>query len=158
MCVQIAEELSALGIETVLTWVGDAPNSANTHDLLQSDKVHVEHLAWTEDWHLLADNDTVVLLASAYEGLGNTLVQAAAKGIPVVAGSNALGCADAVIQGVTGYLASTDSCDSYIDALLRARSLPAPGNLAGWFDRFSTQHTVVALQDVVDRAIKVGAN
>ena len=58
------------------------------------------------------------------EGSGDELVRAAARGVPSVALSTALGVADGIIPGVTGELALDDDPESVADAVVTAASLP----------------------------------
>jgi glycosyltransferase involved in cell wall biosynthesis len=120
--------------------------------MLRSDLVELSHVPWRDDWHALADEHTVVLLGSAYEGLGNVLIESAKRRIPVVAGSNALGCADAILPGVTGYLAEVDSVESYADALLDAIALDGSNLLESWLEQFSSDATAKKLNNLLCRS------
>lgn len=154
-CVAIAEVLAGRGAKVTLVWVGDGPpdSPSGATALRQTTRgassVEIVHEPWQDDWHLLADEETVVLLGSAYEGFGNVLVESASHGIPVVAGSSALGCADAVIPGVTGFLAATDSAESYADAIQEARLLTGPFSTQDWLRQFSAEATARRLETVL---------
>ncbi|GAA4556762.1 hypothetical protein GCM10023175_59700 [Pseudonocardia xishanensis] len=149
-CVAIAEALARRGARVTLVWVGDGPpDSPALRPTRGAPTVEIVREPWRDDWHLLADEETVVLLGSAYEGFGNVLVESASRGIPVVAGSSALGCADAVVPGVTGYLAATDSAESYADAISEARLLSAPFSADNWLRQFSAAATARRLETVL---------
>ncbi len=142
-CVAIAETLALRGVRTTLVWVGDGTEQ------LRSGMVEIVREKWRDDWHTLADEETVVLLGSAYEGFGNVLVEAANRRIPVVAGSTALGCADAIVPGVTGFLAATDTPESYADAVQEARMLTGGSTLDSWLRQFSAATTARRLESVL---------
>ena len=149
-CVAIAEALAARGAKVTLVWVGDGPpGTAPLRQTRGASPVEIVREPWRDDWHLLADEETVVLLGSAYEGFGNVLVESANHGIPVVAGSSALGCADAVVPGVTGFLAATDSAESYADAIQEARLLTGPFAKENWLRQFSAGATARRLETVL---------
>jgi glycosyltransferase involved in cell wall biosynthesis len=93
------------------------------------------------------------MLPSAVEGFGNVLVEAAAKSIPVVVSSRALGVADACIPDVTAKLVTGDSPGDFADGLLFAGEMVLP-DLKHWLDRFTNASAAVnfdrllaALQD-----------
>jgi glycosyltransferase involved in cell wall biosynthesis len=147
MCIQVLREMARRGVEAELIWIGDAtaPSAADPFEGCSN----VERYSWREDWHTLADAQTVVLLPSAYEGLGNVLIEAAAHKVPVVAGSNALGCGDAIIPGVTGYFAETDTAGSYADAILRASTLKLDASLDGWLSQFTVARATQSLHEIL---------
>jgi glycosyltransferase involved in cell wall biosynthesis len=95
---------------------------------------------WDSNWSssaILRPN-TVVLLPSEVEGFGNVLVVAASVGLPVAAASASLGVSDAVLPGITGYLASVDTPEAIARAVLAAHSIEEiPPNISGWIELHS---------------------
>ncbi|MDJ1114497.1 glycosyltransferase [Microbacterium dauci] len=108
------------------------------------------HLAGrVENWFEALPPNAVCLLPSAVEGFGNVLLEAASQGVPCVVGSTAYGSADALVPGVSGAFARSDSVDEYAHAVLEAhrQRTDVP---AGWLDVFSTRGST----DVLERAIR----
>lgn len=102
-----------------------------------------------ENWFDHIPANGVVLLPSAVEGFGNVLPEAASRGVPSVVGSTAFGSADAIVPGVTGFFARTDSVDEYADAVLRAMRLPRSAP-RGWLGEFSAENSVDLLLRLVN--------
>lgn len=96
---------------------------------------------WVEQWFEEVPLGAVVLLPSRLEGFANVLVESAARGFPSVASSRALGVSDAILPGITGTLALTDSVDDLADAVLEAEAI-RPGSAANaWFKRFTPEES-----------------
>lgn len=95
---------------------------------------HTRHGSGAAAWEL--SPSAVVVLPSRSEGLGDELVEAAARGVPVAAVSSALGVADAIIPGITGELALDDDPASLADAVRRASRLKV-ADIEQWIDRFT---------------------
>ena len=70
--------------------------------------------------------------------------------VPAVTMSSALGVADAVVPGVTGYLAATRDADEFADLVEAADRLPA-WDMSGWLDRFSPEASTTTLERVLLR-------
>lgn len=107
---------------------------------------------WQEEWFRKCPPGSVVCLPSHVEGFGNVLVEAAAMNVPVVTMSSALGVADAVIPGVTGYLAATRDAEEFADLVEAADRLPA-WEVDGWLDRFSPETSTTTLERVLQRQV-----
>jgi glycosyltransferase involved in cell wall biosynthesis len=148
-CLDVAECLAARGYETELLWVGEQ-DDRRLGDGLVSRNVRIDLRPWREDWWTLADETTVVFLGSGYEGLGNVLVRAAQFNIPAVAGSSALGVGDAIVPGVTGQLALTDSVVSYVNAVERALAIGFARSVDGWLAEFGEQATERNLREILE--------
>ncbi|WP_080735698.1 glycosyltransferase [Rhodococcoides fascians] len=98
--------------------------------------VPVEMHGWMEAWYEHIPADSVVLLPSLVEGFGNVLVEAAAVGIPSVVSSRCLGSADAIVPGISGELAMSDSPDAYARAISKAFDLDMNYSKL-WLKRFT---------------------
>jgi glycosyltransferase involved in cell wall biosynthesis len=155
MAVRITDELRARGLDASLTWVGDySPDLQDVYDFPEFP--YVRRLAWRDDWLSLADEETVVLLSSGVEGLGNVLIEASAARIPCVAGSTALGCADALVTGVTGYLAVSDTPADYANAVELASLLNVGSEpIEAWAAQFSFARTASVLTAIILRAARL---
>lgn len=139
LAIDVAKELQSRGHKVTLEFIGtraaDFPLSQ-----LASAEVEVAISPWSDQWARSAEPGSIVLLTSAVEGFGNVLVEAARAGLSSVASSSALGVGDAVIDGVTGILASPDSPSSFADAVEHAQTMTF-GDLRGWFARFEGGRT-----------------
>jgi glycosyltransferase involved in cell wall biosynthesis len=114
--------------------------------------VRTDMAGWQEEWFLHCPPRSVVCLPSHVEGFGNVLVEAAAANVPVVTSSTALGVADAVVPGVTGYLAATRDAEEFADLVEAADRLPAWA-VDGWLDRFSPETSTEILERVLLRQV-----
>lgn len=136
LAIHAARELSRRGIETEVVSFGGGPLQAELTSLADELGVTFVPHGWVEDWFDHFAENSVVILPSKREGLGNVLVEAAARGVPSTAVSTALGVADAIIPGVTGELALDHRPESIADAVERAASLDVHG-VDEWLERFS---------------------
>ncbi|WP_416665973.1 glycosyltransferase family 4 protein [Egbenema bharatensis] len=83
-------------------------------DLVQDDRVHLAGLDWnTPPFYAAMD---ILTLPTYREGFPNTLLEAAAMQLPVVA-TRVAGCVDAVEEGVTGLLVPSHSAEALADAM-----------------------------------------
>jgi len=91
------------GIDHQLLIVGPVEDSAPVLAGLESlgNCLHIGHTATPELYYGVMD---LLLLPSRREGFPNAILEAAAMGVPCVS-SDATGCVDAVIDGVTGFIA-----------------------------------------------------
>lgn len=103
---------------------------------------------WVEDWFSHFAPNSVVVLPSHREGLGNVLIEAAARGVPSVAVSTALGVADAIIPGVTGELALSADPAAIADAVQAAAELEVRG-IDDWLDRFTARASGQLLEQTI---------
>jgi glycosyltransferase involved in cell wall biosynthesis len=150
MAAAIADELRARGHATEVVWIGDAEEDEPDLRDRAADWFRVER--WRDDWWNAIPPDAIVLLPSAIEGLGNVLLQSARRGHMSVAGSAALGTGDAIVPGITGYLAATDSVSAFADAVELASSANGAGDLQGWLHC----HTLGFTARLLDRALCSG--
>lgn len=101
--------------------------------------IEVVFHGWVEQWFDEVPPGAVVLLPSRLEGFANVLVESAARGFPSVASSRALGVSDAILPGITGSLALTDSIDDFAEAVLEAEDIELGIAAGAWFRRFTPE-------------------
>lgn len=148
-----AKALADRGIPTEVVSFGGGPLQAELVALADRLGVRFTPHGWVEDWFSHFAPNSVVLLPSHREGFGNVLVEAAARGVPAVAVSSALGVADAIIPGVTGELAFDDHAESIADAVEAASALTVT-DVDEWLERFSAE----ASGSLLERAIQYAAS
>ncbi|HWI31650.1 MAG TPA: glycosyltransferase [Microbacterium sp.] len=151
LALHTARALAARGIRTEVVSFGGGPLQDELVALADRLGVPFTPHGWVEDWFEHFAENSVVILPSHREGLGNVLVEAAARGVPSVAVSTALGVADAIIPGVTGELALDDDPESIADAVERAAWLDVSG-VDDWLERFSADSSGSLLQQTIDYA------
>jgi glycosyltransferase involved in cell wall biosynthesis len=102
---------SAISRQQMADWVGEGV---------------VEYLGQTDDVRAaLVHADCVVLPSNYREGVPRTLLEAAATGRAVIT-TDAPGCRDTVLDGISGYLCRTEDARDLADKILRFIAL-APG-------------------------------
>jgi glycosyltransferase involved in cell wall biosynthesis len=148
LALHTAQALRRRGIPTEVVSFGGGPLEAELRALAESLDVSFTTHGWVEDWFEHFADNSVVILPSHREGLGNVLIEAAARGVPTVAVSTALGVADAILPGVTGELALDDDPESIADAVERASHLTVAG-IDGWLDRFTAEASGTLLEAAV---------
>lgn len=118
-CQAIAASNPALGARLKVLIVGDGPLRQSlaslAADLGLSDRV--EFAGARNDTHELLQRMDVFILPSMNEGVSNTILEAMATGLPVVAGRVG-GNPELVEHDVTGHLYDPDSTSALQDALL----------------------------------------
>lgn len=149
----IAEELALRGHDVSLRYIGDPSPAFPDTSVLQSSTVSVSVDTWDPEWPADVPKDAVLLLPSDVEGLGNVLVEAAAAGVKAVAGSWALGVSDAVVPGVTGVLARSDTPHSFADAVEDVFRIESGSAVQSWLRTFSTEAVAVQLNHIVMTAV-----
>lgn len=135
---------------------GDGPAQAALETCARESGVKAVFHGRVSMWFDDLPDGAVVLLPSIVEGFANVLVEAASRGVPSVAGSFALGCADAIVPGVTGYLVAVDSIDAYREAVRAAHSLRPLEVPAAWFDTFTSAHSATVLANALDSVSRNG--
>lgn len=150
LAVAIADAVNAIHPVDSLTFFGTGPLREILSELQRPYEIHLPGRIdlWFE--HLPAG--TVCLLPSAVEGFGNVLIEAASQGVPCVVGSTAFGSSDAIIPGVSGVFARTDSIEEYARSVLEAHAM-SPSSPAAWLDTFSLQHSINVLERAIDSTI-----
>ena len=153
--IAVLRELSQRKIDAHGTVIGDGPLREATEQEARDSGVEVTFTGWREPWWEAVSGVDCLLLTTQFEGFANVLVEAAAVGIPSVASSRALGVADAIVPGVTGELAITDSPRDYADAVTRATSRPPPSEdtMQRWLEHLSIKHSTAALLGVLQTLI-----
>ncbi|QNN63718.1 glycosyltransferase family 4 protein [Leucobacter denitrificans] len=107
---------------------------------------------WIERWFEVAPTNAIVLVTSQLEGFANVLVESAAAGFPSVASSRALGVCDAIIPGLTGQLAVSDSIEDYSRAVLAAEAIKPDERILPWLHRFSAESSGMLLREALVEA------
>lgn len=151
LAIDTASELKSRGIATEVVSFGGGPLEERLRARARAAGVQFTAHGWVENWFDHFADNSVVLLPSHREGLGNVLVEAAAHGVPSVAVSTALGVADAVVPGVTGVLALDSDPSSIADAVVQASALDVDG-VEPWIERFSEASSGGLLEAAVDYA------
>jgi glycosyltransferase involved in cell wall biosynthesis len=147
----VARILTERGRDVAITVFGAGPLEAELRAASERAGVPLHMAGWDEEWFLHCPPGSVVCLPSLVEGFGNVLVEAAAVNVPVVTMSSALGVADAVVRGVTGYLAATRDPEEFADLVEAADRLPA-WDVDGWLQQFSPDASTTTLERVLRRA------
>ncbi len=116
--------------------VGKGPREAMLRQLALQLPVPVRFLGWRDDVPALMARADVVVQASRWEALANTVLEALALGRPVVA-TDAGGTSEAVVDGETGWLVAVED----VEALARAidHALEDPGEAARRGERGRTR-------------------
>lgn len=149
--VDLLQELADRGSPAAGVMLGAGPLETAVRERIAGTSLAVDLPGWQVDWRSRARAGDVVVLLSLQEGFGNVLVEAAECGLPVVAVSQALGVADAIIPGVTGVLAPSGSVAHLADAVQDAWRLPAPPAelVQRWAARFTQPAAAAALEQVL---------
>lgn len=145
-------ELQRRGARVTATMNGAGPYAAEIARRVEHENLPVVVGPWLDDWtSALSDlSDSVVLVPSRIEGFGNVAVEAASAGLQVVAPSQALGIADAIVPGVTGVLALSRRPSDLADAVLRARAVHQ--DPVGWLRTFTEECVTPDLVKILSRA------
>jgi len=149
---EVARILRERGRDVAITVFGAGPLEDDLVREAAKAGVPTTMAGWQEAWFLACPPRSVVCLPSLVEGFGNVLVEAAAVNVPVVTMSSALGVADAVVPGVTGYFAATRDPAEFADLVEAADRLPA-WDVDGWLDRFSPDVSTGILERVLRRQV-----
>ncbi|MDT9593566.1 glycosyltransferase [Nocardioides zeae] len=153
LAVETARRLKTRGVDTKLTCFGDGPLREQLIDAASAAGVTLDMKGWVDDWTSeVPATESVLLLPSQREGLGNVLVEAGASGVPVVAPSTALGVADAIVPGVTGELALSAHPDDLVEAVLAAHTIESAPP-AGWIANFSAAVCGERLERLLERMV-----
>ncbi len=140
-----------------LVLVGEGPLRAECQALLES--AGAADLAWLpgerDDVHQLMRGLHCFVLPSLAEGISNTILEAMATGLPVIA-THVGGNGDLVLHGQTGLLVPSDSAEALTEALDELASAPERARAMGRAGRarvearFSLQGMVETYQALYD--------
>lgn len=154
---EVAAELKSRGHSVMCVAFGIGPLLEAVVERAAAMNVDVDFRGWQEEWTGECPSGSIVLLPSQCEGFGNVLVEAATAGIPSVAASSALGVADAIVPGLTGQLALSDSVEALSDAVEECVGMKVDASM--WLARFSPENSArllaQALQTVVRNSRRV---
>ena len=144
--------VSKVSLPTRLLIVGQGPlREEIEHQIIALGiEQFVDLLGVRTDIPALLNAADAFVLASAWEGMSNALLEAAATALPVVATSVG-GNPEIVLDGQTGYLVPPRNPDALADAMLRLMNLPEPERLA--MGQAGRQHIVenFDIERIVDR-------
>lgn len=144
-----------------LALVGDGPLRAECAALLA--EAGLADLAWLpgerSDVPAVLRGLSAFVLPSLAEGISNTILEAMASGLPVVA-TDVGGNADLVAHGRTGTIVPSDDVTALADAIVALASKPAAAHAMGAAGRaaaeaqFSLRAMVAAYQDVYETQLR----
>ena len=150
----------ALRARLRLVMVGDGPLRAEAQKML--DAAGVAHLAWLpgerEDVPDVMRGLDCFVLPSLAEGISNTILEAMASGLPVLA-TEVGGNAELVVAGVTGVLVAAGDAESLANGLVQMAGDPSRAVAFGRAGRarveeyFSLPAMVAAYQGLYDRLL-----
>ncbi|MFZ4289636.1 TIGR03088 family PEP-CTERM/XrtA system glycosyltransferase [Variovorax sp. HJSM1_2] len=159
--IRVLELQPSLRQDMRLVIIGDGPLRAECHKLLSA--AGVSELAWLPG----AKNEIAALmqcfdcfvLPSLAEGISNTILEAMATGLPVVA-TNVGGNSDLVLDGETGLLVAASDVEAMANGLMRMYQDRAAAKKMGMAGRarverdFSLQAMVGKYQSLYDEMIQ----
>ena len=144
-----------------LVMVGDGPLRAEAQAIL--DAAGVAHLTWLpgarDDVAALMQGFSCFVLPSLAEGISNTILEAMASGLPVIA-TGVGGNADLVADGVTGQIVPASDPQTMAQSLIQFVSSAAQSRAMGLagrervVQRFSMQAMVNTYQRVYDEQLR----
>jgi glycosyltransferase involved in cell wall biosynthesis len=116
-----------------LVWIGEGSMlSATRHMAVRlgvADRLHLD--GWRDDARARMAGFDIFLLRSRYEGLPMAVLDAMSAGLPVVS-SGVDGVGDAVLDGVSGFLADVDRDDRWLAAIMRLADDVSLRRRFGW--------------------------
>lgn len=134
-----------------IEFFGEGPEERRLGELAALEEIPCYFRGWVDRWYDHIPEDGIVLLPSGTEGFGNVLLEAAARSVPSVVSSKALGVADACIPGVTAQLVLGDTPADYARGIISASEMVLP-DLSTWIERFTNQSAASALSLVLSRS------
>jgi glycosyltransferase involved in cell wall biosynthesis len=159
--VELWPRVAAAVPEAVLTVVGDGPLAPDIDGLAARHPGRVTRYPSVSaaEVSALLDDATVLVLPSLSEGLGRVILEAFARGRPVVA-SDVGGIRDLPADGANGWLVAPGDHDGFAAALVRTLEDPALAERLGaagraWVERqpFTARGYAAALRELVDRVL-----
>ena len=158
--IEIAPELK---IHARLVLVGDGPLREQCFSLLNS--ANIAHLAWLpgerNDVSDVMRGLDCFVLPSLAEGISNTILEAMACGLPVIA-TDVGGNADLVLHGITGHIVLAGDVEAIAHSLVQMATSPELAQAMGRagrqriLEKFSLDAMVGAYQGLYDRLLDIG--
>jgi len=112
---EVAKEVTSRFPDVTFLYIGDGPLRGRVCEMVSGNE-RIGLLGWKDDIQGVLSNMDIFFLPSRWEGLPRTVLEAMASGLPVVA-SRVDGTPEAVVEGVTGYLVSSDDVEGYVEKL-----------------------------------------
>lgn len=134
-----------------IEFFGEGPEKLRLAEMATLNGIPCIFRGWVDRWYDHIPEDGIVLVPSGSEGFGNVLIEAAARSVPSVVSSKALGVADACIAEVTGKLVCGDTPVDYADGVLAASEMVLP-DLRKWLARFTSESAAHSLSLVLSAA------
>jgi glycosyltransferase involved in cell wall biosynthesis len=152
----VLNALERQGVQARGTMIGDGGLRESLERESSALGLRVTFTGWQEPWWTAVQDVDCLLVTAKFEGLANVLVEAAAADIPSAASSRAVGVADAIVPGITGELAMTDSPDDLASAVLQVSARPRPSALGvqGWLTHFSTTGSTARLVAALEESCR----
>jgi glycosyltransferase involved in cell wall biosynthesis len=113
-------------------------------------RVHL--LGFREEVRELIAQFTLFVLPSAHEGMGTSLLEAQALGVPIIA-SRVGGIPEVVKDGMTGRLVPVGDAEALASAVIETLQHPEEG--ARWAARARTEVRALSAERMVERTIEV---
>jgi glycosyltransferase involved in cell wall biosynthesis len=160
LVLRIAERVLETLPEASFLMVGDGPGVADAVDSARGSRIHV--VGYRQDIETAYAAMDVFLLASAWEGLPRTVLEAGAAGVPVVA-TDVSGISEVVRDGETGRLAAADDWPALAESVIellrdeeeRATAGKAIREVVG--TRYSAARTVEATAGLYGEILGAGS-
>jgi sugar transferase (PEP-CTERM/EpsH1 system associated) len=158
--VRALQRVPALAAQLRLVMIGDGPLREEALAVLET--AGVAHLAWLpgvrDDVPQILRGLDCFVLPSLAEGISNTILEAMASGLPVIA-TDVGGNRELVVPGVTGALVPAADSDALAQAIAGYASDPAAARAAGRAGRaraersFGLEAMVASYQAVYDKLL-----
>jgi glycosyltransferase involved in cell wall biosynthesis len=145
-------------ISTRLYILGEGPEHTKLQGLIERYHVaeRVKMIPEVNEVAAYLSNSDIFVMPSRFEGLSNSLLEAMACGLPVIA-TNVRGNAELIEDGVDGLLVENDNVDSLVEALSLLLSVPGKGREFGQRGRKKVEN-IYDMGKIAERYIQLYRN